>query len=154
MEAAVQAAWFSETWLVAWDIPVPIGDARADFPRGRTTRGLSLIATGHSGADTFMAAYAYQYYRLYRLTGEPNFLAVSRSLLYNTKQITDWDGTLGYAHRALQTEAVSLSLLRGHSVRLWLPWLTVGQIEPLVRLQDAYGNMDIDAIEVSRRKSQ
>lgn len=80
-------------------------DTRADFPKGRTTHGLSLITTGHSGAGTFMCACAWQFYRLHRPTGERHFLAVYRSLLYNTKQMTNWDGTLGYAHRALQTEA-------------------------------------------------
>jgi hypothetical protein len=66
--------------------------------------------------------------------------------------MTDWDGTLGYSHRALQAEALALSLLRGHSVRLWLPWLNVGQIDPLVRLQDEYGSTDIDEIEAKRNR--
>lgn len=61
------------------------------------TRGLSLISTGRSGAGTCMCAYAWQFYGLHRLTGERHFLAVSRSLLYNIKQMTDSDGTLGYA---------------------------------------------------------
>jgi hypothetical protein len=29
----------------------------------------------------------------------------------------------------------------------WLPWLTVAQIEPLLRLHDVFGSFDIDEIE-------
>ena len=36
---------------------------------------------------------------------------------------------------------------RGHGVTHWLPWLTVAQIEPLVRLRDVFGSFDIDDIE-------
>ena len=56
LAAAVQAADYSETWVYCWNIPVPDGDPKVIFPKNRTTVGLSLIAAGHSGADTYMAA--------------------------------------------------------------------------------------------------
>ena len=59
----------------------------------------------------------------------------------------DWDGTLGYAHPGLLTETLSLAPPRGHGVLSWRPWLTVANLEPLVRLQETFGAMDIDAIE-------
>ena len=68
-------------------------------------------------------------------------------LLYDTKQMMDWDGTLGYAYPGLLTEALSLPPLRGHGVQGWLPWLTVVNLDPLTHLQDAFGSMDIDRIE-------
>lgn len=147
LEAASQAAWYSETWVYGWNIPMPSDDPKIVFPKRRTTVGLSLIATGHSGADTYMAAAPFLFYRLFLLTGETHFRDVARMLLHDTKQMLDWDGSLGYKYPGLQTEALSLPPLRGHGVTHWLPWLTVAQLEPLVRLRDVFGSWDIDEIE-------
>ena len=145
--AATQAASYSETWVYCWNIPMPDGDPKIVFPKNRTTYGLSLIATGHSGADTYMASAPFLFYRLFLLTGQRHFRDMARFLLHDTKQMLDWDGTLGYAYPGLQTEALSLAPSRGHGTTHWLPWLTVAQIEPLVRLRDVFGSMDIDEIE-------
>ena len=145
--AANQAAEYSETWVYAWNIPMPPDDPEIVFPKGRRTEGLSLIATGHSGADTYMAAAPFFFYRLSLLTGETHFRDVARLLLYDTNQLLDWDGILGYAHPGLQTEALSLPPLRGHGTTVWLPWLTVAQLLPLARLRDTFGTFDIHEIE-------
>lgn len=147
LQAATQAAWYSETWVYAWNVPMPPDDPNLVFPRNRTTVGLSLIATGHSGSDNFMAAAPFLYYRLFLLTGETQFRDFARMLLFNTKQLLDWDGTLGYALPGLQTEAMSLPPLRGHGVQGWLPWLTVASIEPMLRLRQTFGQFDINDIE-------
>lgn len=147
LRAAIQAADYSETWVYAWNIPMPSGDPKLVFPHNRRTEGLSLIATGHSGADSYMAAAPFFLYRLFLLTGDAHYRTAAQFLLFDTKQMLDWDGTLGYAYPGLQTEALSLPPLRGHGQRFWLPWLTVAQIEPLVRLRDVFGSFDIDAIE-------
>ena len=143
---AAQAGSFCETWTYAWDVPIPEGDPDVVFPRGRTTLGVSLIATGHSGADDFMALCVADYVRLYRLTGEDHFLRFARFLQRGTAQLLDWDGRLGYAYPGLLMEAMSLSSPRGHGVKGWLPWLTVAVLEPLVRLKDEYGTFDVDRI--------
>ena len=147
LAAATQAAQYSETWVYCWSIPVPEGDPKVVFPRNRTTVGLSLIATGHSGCDTYMASAPFLFYRLSLLTGDSHFLEVARLLLFDTKQLLDWDDTLGYASPGLQVEALSLPPLRGHGVAHWLPWLGVAQLEPLLRLRDVFGSFDIDEIE-------
>lgn len=148
LEAAAQAGAFGETWLYAWNVPVPPDDPQADLPKVRTTCGFSLIATGHSGADSAMLGqYAFQYYRLSLYTGDRHFAEVARIILHNTKQTIDLDGSLKYAHPGLQTESFWLSLLRGHTLKAWLPWLTVATLEPLVQLREAFGTMDIDEIE-------
>ena len=147
LAAAAQAAEYAETWVYAWNIPMPAGDPHMVFPKNRTTYGLSLIAAGHSGADSYMAAAPFLYYRLSLLTGQSHFRDVAEMLLHDTKQMLDWDGTLGYAQPGLQTEALSLPPLRGHGVTHWLPWLTVAQLEPLVRLRDVFGSFDIDDID-------
>ena len=147
LTAAVQAADYSETWVYCWNVPMPPGDPKIVFPKGRRTEGLSLIATGHSGSDSYMAAALFFYYRLSLLTGDAHFRDMARLLLHDTKQLLDWDGTLGYAAPGLQTEALSLPPLRGHGTTHWLPWLTVAQLTPLVRLRDTFGRFGIDEIE-------
>jgi hypothetical protein len=145
LDAAVQAGDFTETWAYCWNIPIPEEDTAATYPRGATTTGFSLIATGHSGADLFLAGAPFFYYRLYLGTGDDHYADVARQLLYDTKQGMDIDGSLGYGHTGLCTEALSLSVGRrgrGHGVNTWLPWLTYSMIEPIVRLEEAYGFMD------------
>lgn len=147
LDAATQAAEYVETWTYCWNIPMPTGDPKSDFPPGRTTHGLSLIATGHSGADNYLAGAPFAFYRLYLWTGDPHFRDYARFLLFDTKQLLDWDGRLGYAKPGLQLEAMSLAVRRGHSVKTWLPWLTVATLEPLVRLHDVFGSKNLDVIE-------
>ncbi len=57
----------------------------------------------------------------------------------------DWDGILGCALPGLQTKV--LVPPRGHGVTHWLPWLTVAQLEPILRLHKVFGSDDIDEIE-------
>jgi hypothetical protein len=116
-----------------------LDDSLVTFPKGGTTTGFSLIATGHSGADLFLAAAPFLYYRLYLATGDAHYAAIARQLLFNTKSGMDINGSLGYGHTGLCTEALSLAPPRGHGVNTWLPWLTWAMIDPITRLEDAYG---------------
>ena len=78
----------------------------------------------------------------------PTSVMLLKYSLHNTKQTIDLDGSLGYASTGLQTEAMTIAVHRGHSVRLWLPWLTVAAIDPLVQLKDTFfGSFSIDEIE-------
>lgn len=142
LDAAVQAGDFTETWLYCWNIPFPADDPANNYPRGCTTTAFSLITTGHSGADLFMAAVPFLYYRLYLETGDAHYADIARQTLYNTKQGMDINGSLGYGHTGLCTEGLTLAPPRGHGVNIWLPWLSWAMIDPLTRLQDAYGMMD------------
>ena len=148
LDAARQAGDYMSTWMYVWNVPRIEGDADCDFPPAAHTAGLSLIATGHSGADTCLAYAPFSYYRLYLFTGDRTYLDLARLLLHNTKQTMDLDGALGYPRRGMQTEAMSMSVnRRGHTVKAWLPWLTVASIAPMVQLKDAFGDWDIDVIE-------
>lgn len=150
LEAAAQAADFMETWVYSWNIPIPTEDTAVTYPRGASTTGFSLIATGHSAADLFMAGAPFLYYRLYLKTGDRHYGDMARQLLYDTKQSVDIDGSLGYGHTGLCTEALSLAPRRGHGVNTWLPWLTYSMIEPITKLQDAYGTTDTPFVEGAR----
>lgn len=147
LNAAIQAASFVETWTYSWNIPVPPGDPNADFPSNRKTIGVSLIATGHSGADTCISYTVWGFYRLYLYTADTHYLHFARMVVHNTKQLLDWDGTLHYAHPGLQLEAMSFAVPRGHSVGVWLPWLTVSTLLPLNWLDIVFGSLDVDEIE-------
>ena len=150
LEAAKQAATYIETWTYAWPVPVVAGDPRAEYPPGRDQTGLSLIAVGHSGADNFMAYCPFLFFRLYAKTGDVHFLNFSRFLLHNTKQGMDWDpaNPLGYRFPGLQTEVGTVCAPRGHSIRLWLAWVSVNTVTPLSQLEDVYGSMDVDVLAV------
>ncbi len=144
---AAQAGTFCETWTYAWNVPLPKDDPKVVYPQNRTTLGLSIIATGHSGADNCMALTTYDYYRLWILTKDPHYLRYARFISQSTLQMMNWDGTLNYAHKGLLTEVLTLSPPHGHGLHGWLPWLTVAVLEPMVRMKKAFGTYDIDKIE-------
>lgn len=147
LDAAVQAARYTETFMYAYNVPMAQNDTLADFPRHKETTGQTIIATGHSAVDNGVSFSSFQYYRLYLLTGDKHFLDVAKMLMYNSLQTMDLDGSLGYRYRALQTEAFTLAPPRGHSVRQWLPWNTAAVMDPLHRFLDAFGLFDIDELE-------
>jgi hypothetical protein len=148
LDAAQRAATYVETWTYAWPVPEVQGDTGAEYPAGRDQTGISLIALGHSGADSFMAYCPLDFFRLYVETGATHYLDFARFILHNTKQGMDWDPAhpLGYAIPGLQTEVGTVCSPRGHSIRLWLAWVTVDAVTPLSQLEDVYGSMDVDSL--------
>ncbi len=62
----------------------------------------------------------------------------------------DWDGSLGYAHRGLLTEVLTLSPPHGQGLHGWLPWLSVAIVQPRSKMQEAFGTFEIDEIEKIR----
>lgn len=148
LDAAVQAARYTETFMYAYDVPMTIGDTLTDFPAHKSTTGQTLIATGHSGVDNGLSFSSFQYYRLYLFTGDKHLLQIAKMAMHNSLQTMDIDGAMGYKYKALQTEAFQLSgNTRGHSVRQWLAWNTAAVMDPLCRFKDAFNSMDIDALE-------
>lgn len=146
LDAASQAAYYTATYMYAWNIPVETGDTPLEWPRDKTSVGLTIIATGHSGADCGFSYNSFEYLRLYILTGNRDFLRIAELLEKNTKQTMDYDGTLGYAYRGLQTEAIRVVTPRGYGVKLWLPWVTASALDPLFKMKDAYGQVGVSKI--------
>lgn len=153
LRAAEAAADFVETWMYAWTFPLA-GASPAYAYAG--TRGSSLIATGQSGADIFLAFEAYNFYRLhlFRDNADDHYLNVAQFLVNNTKLTTQVTGIsqqqFGYTYDGLVGEATDFSFLRylgGNSTTSWLPWLTEAEIEPLEQLAQAFGSPSITAIE-------
>lgn len=150
MNAAIQTAYFYQTWVVAKDIPIPSDDSTVVFPAHRSVVGQSLIATGHSAADTYAAIDAFSFYRVYLLMGDAQMLHMSKLLQRNTKQFMNWDlenDPLTWIGEGLLGEAMNISVTRGRGVNYYLPWSTYNQLEPLVLFEDVFGHKDIESIE-------
>jgi hypothetical protein len=147
LDAAQEAAYYTVSYMYAWNIPWENGTTLAmPWPKKKTTVGITIIATGHSGADCGFSYNSFEYLRLYILTGDDYFLRIARLLEKNTKQTMNYDGTLKYPYKGLQREAIRCVTHRGDGVELWLPWCTASALDPLFRMEDAYGCIGIDNI--------
>ena len=147
LEAAKQAAYYTVSYMYAWNIPWETGTTLTmPWPKKKTTVGITIIATGHSGADCGFSYNSFEYLRLYNLTGDEYFLRIAKLLEKNTKQTMNYDGSLNYPHKGLQREAIRLVTHRGDGVNLWLPWCTASALDPLFHMEDAYGQIGIDNI--------
>jgi hypothetical protein len=135
---AVTAAGFVCSWTYYHDVRIQDGSHDQAFPKGRGTRGSGIIATGHSGADTFSSIIWFDLLRLYVLTGDVYWHRQAIFHAYASKQLLDHDGSLGYGMPGLQNEAFSVAPLRGRGVRLWLPFLATTHLEPIVKASDVY----------------
>jgi hypothetical protein len=145
---AAQAATYAETFIYAWNVPIPCAQTPANaYPCARTTLGASIIATGQSGSDNYMAIASHDFARLGAWLGDAHFAAVGALLAAATAQVMDWDGALGYAMRGLMSEAATLSARRGEGVADWLPWLTCNILYPLVQ---ARANASASATSTAR----
>ena len=130
---AARAADYAETWAFGWAVPIPCAQTPANaFPCVRSALGASLIATGQSGADNYMAIAWRGFQALGAALGDAHYAEVARFLQAAAANPTDWDGALGYARAGLLNEAWTPSVRRGAGVFSWLPWLTCNILEPLV----------------------
>jgi hypothetical protein len=142
---AQQAADYTESWLVAWGygIDTPRAAYATDGPLG-----LSLIGAGGSGVDNWITYEGANFYRLYLYTGDAHYLTVASHLTSTAYRTTQYTGhNLGYGRDGLVEEATTLADLTYTGVGTWLPWSTVAQLEPLARLEDIFGSMDLATIE-------
>lgn len=140
LERAVVAAQVAETWVYAWDIPVPVEaeSASLGWKPGVPTTGLQLITTGVSMADGFLAVNAAAFARLAESTGDEHWLDVARLVTWGPKAMLAVAGrTFDLAGPGWAQEHWSLATRRGHGLnRSWLPWVCVATIRGLVRLSD------------------
>ena len=152
LSAAVQAAYYYSTWIYSWNLPIPAGQPSPVYPLTRQTTGLSIIATGQFGCDSYASTDAFEVYRLYLFTGDPQLLEEAQMMLYNTKQGLNWnpaDPIPGFGDPAMINEAMTLvASLRGTGVGAYLPWQTANYMEPMINFQDVFGAYGINEIEL------
>ena len=157
LKAAEHAANCAMSWTYCYDFAIPNRDekdaAKNPFTQGGIT-GFSIIATGHSGADNFIAYMFYEMYKLYIKTGNKLYLHMAKLLQNNTKLNTDFDGRMNYKYHAFMPEATNVADLAFRSVSLWLPWASIANIEPIIHLEEAFGEKDIFRINMSLSELQ
>lgn len=66
--------------MYAWNIPAAGGNNLMAWDSKKTTVGITIISTGHSGADCGLSYNSFEYLRLYVLTGDEYFLHIARLL--------------------------------------------------------------------------
>ncbi len=88
--AAREAANFTETRSYSWNWPIKNAPQYAYAG----TRGNSLIATGHCGADISLSFDSYNFYRLHLLADDPtnHYLRFALDIENNTKLTTQLTG--------------------------------------------------------------
>ena len=146
LEAAGHAACCAMSWVYCYDFALPCRNDKEQrinpFSNGGIA-GFSIIATGHSGADNFMAYAYYEMYKLYVKTGNPIYRDMAYFLQNNTKSCTDFDGRMGYKYRAFMPEATNVADMGFRSVAKWLPWSGIANIEPIVQMEETFGTNNI-----------
>ncbi|SMH42750.1 hypothetical protein SAMN06295885_2048 [Rathayibacter oskolensis] len=141
LEGAVRAADYTETWTYAWSFPVRTIQPKHPFNQ-YSISGQSIITIG-GGADVYMAACSYTYYRLHLITGDDHYLDFAEFIHANTRQSTDVDGSTGYAMPGLGHESGDFTSQTLQSHYHWLPWCTFVEVDPASRLFDTFGVYEI-----------
>ena len=150
LDAAEQAATYTETWVFCHEIPKE-EDKNEDnpiFPRDRSIVGQHLIAL-HTCGDLGFAWCSFAYYHLYILTKNEHYLKMARISAHNTKQSMNWDGTLYPGEpRGLQLEAFRVSTpRRAWGIATTLNWNYAGHLDPMFRFKDAFGTPNLEEVE-------
>lgn len=144
LEAAKGAADYTETWTYVWSFPI-----RTPYPKHSFNKysisGQSII-TIVGGADVYMAACPYTYYKMYKLTGDEHYRDYAIFLNRNTRQSTDVDGSIGYAMPALGHESGRFYDQEFKSNYHWLPWVTFVAVDSLASLYDETGSYEIPCV--------
>jgi len=147
LQRAIRAADFAETWIFAWNVPMPAdaNDAELHWKKGVSTVGVNLINSTGSGVDQWLAYNADDYARLYVLTKDSHYLDVARILLHNTKNMLAIPGrTYDLRGPGWQQEHWSLGSHRGFGGhRWWLPWVTTSHLNGIFGLDE----LDTDIIQ-------
>lgn len=141
LEGAIGAADYTETWTYAWSFPVRTIWPKHPFNK-YSISGQSIITIG-GGADVYMAACVYSYYRLYVITNDKHYLDFAEFINKNTRQSSDVDGSCGYIMPGLGHESGNFTSQTLQSQYHWLPWCTYVVVDPSSRLFDTFGGYEI-----------
>ncbi|MBQ8951998.1 MAG: hypothetical protein IJ065_12735 [Eubacterium sp.] len=146
LEALLGAADYTETWTFCWKYPV-YSDQKYSPLSKRSISGQSPVTIGMGGGDMYMAACAFIYYRIYKITGDVHYKDYAEFIHNNTRQANDTDGEFDYRIRGLSWEGGSFADQELRTLHHWLPWVTYVELDPTSRLYNAYGAYDIAGCE-------
>ena len=158
LDAAARAADYAETWTYAWSYAAAaprgtVPPVRSPWPACGLV-GQSLVATGHSYADMFMAFCSTPYYRLSLQTGDAHYRDVARLLADGANRPADLTGALGYPAPGLIEEGVGPADFVALGPGTCLTWCTVAQVRPVADLQDLFGCDTVDEVEARLTPAQ
>jgi len=136
---AKAAADFAETWVYAWNVPMP-ADENPDslhWKPGVPTLGVNRINAASTGVDQWMAADVDEYARLAKHTGDRHYMDVARVLLHGTKAMLALPGR---AYDVLgpgwQQEHWRMTIGRGYgNHRNAFPWVSANHLNGLLSLK-------------------
>ena len=151
LKAAMHAGICAMSWMYTYDFKVYAQENYAPinvFADGGTM-GFSIIATGHSSADNYIAYAFFALYRLYLESGNEFFKDAAILVENASKLCTDYDGRMGFRYPAMMPEATTVSDFAFKSVGTWLPWSSIANIEPILQTKVAFGSYDIEGIALS-----
>ncbi len=149
---ARQAAVFTISWAYTFDFAVANPEnllAGKAFERGMSA-GMSLIATGHSSIDTFMAYAYYEFFKLYVWTGDEFFYELSRFTENLSRRTTSCASDLGFGYGGFAIEATDISNFYFVTVEgkgVWLPWITNANVEPIANMQETFGVSRVEELK-------
>ena len=140
LERAKVAADFSETWVYAWNVPMPVDadNATLHWKHGVSTVGVNTINSSDSAVDQYMAFDTDEFAKVYAYTQDKHYLDVARILLHNTKNM------LALPRRSYdlngpgwQQEHWRMAQKRGYGYhRVWLPWVSTSHLNGIFGLED------------------
>lgn len=146
-KALEHAAVSAMSWVYTYDFPVTYSltteyDSLNVFKEGGTA-GWSIIATGHSAIDVFGSNAYYELFRQYVRTGNGAYLTVSRLLENNLRSAMDLSGKWNYKYPGFSLEACNTADMMFYTAEngVWLPWISAAYLEPMLRLNDTFGQM-------------
>lgn len=136
LDRAQTAASFLESWIWAWNVPMPAGVAAQDlaWKPGVPTVGVQSITTGNAYVDEYSATDVASFTSLYRYTHDQHWFDVARILLHDTKAMLARPGRIfDLAGPGWQQEAWTMGTPRGSgNQRSWLPWITAVQLDGIL----------------------
>lgn len=146
-KALEHAAVSAMSWVYTYDFSVSFSttdeyDSLNIFKDGGTA-GWTIIATGHSAIDVFGSNAYYELFRQYVRTGNTAYLTVSRLLENNLRNAMDLSGKWNYKYAGFSLEACNVADMIFYTAEngVWLPWISAAYVEPMLRLNDAFGQM-------------
>lgn len=140
LERARVAADFAISWTWVWNVPmlVDVKDDTLMWKRGIPTVGVQGITAAVAGhVDQFLDMSVPAYAKLYRFTGDKQYLEYARILLHNTKGMVAIPGRLhGMFAPGYQTENFRMGVQRGFGTpEKWMTWITTNHLYSIVGLE-------------------
>ena len=144
LERARAAADFAESWILIWNIPMPLDadDAHLHWKKGVSTIGLQGITARVAGSfDEYLDWAVPSYAKLYNYTKDQHYLDVARLLLHDTKSMVAIPGRqydlkgIGWQQEGWRMGPGGPGRgVGGH--RFWLPWISANHLYGITGLEE------------------